>query len=224
MREGTAREEETMSGRWTRITLFVVVWIGVLLLGAVRPALADEPLKDPAAVEAEARAQLEKTPADPELHFKLGNALYDQGRRDEAQASFEKALALKPDFLKAVVNLGVVLNESGKSEEALKYFETALALSPKDVTVLCNKGQALYALRKYQQAVDLYRQSIDIDPKAQLPHYLLGVAFADAGIYREAIVEWNKVVQLDPSSDAATTAQEGIKVLRTLLPPEEQKK
>jgi protein O-GlcNAc transferase len=213
-----------MSGRSTRVAFFVFLGIGILLTGAIRPALAADPARDPAAIEGEIRAQLEKTPADPELLFRLGNALYDQGRRTEAQTSFEKAIALKPDYVKAMVNLGVVLNESGKSEEALKYFESALALSPDDVTVLCNKGQALYALQKYSQATDLYRKGIQLDANAQLPHYLLGVAFADAGIYREAIVEWEKVVKIDPKSEAATTALEGIKVLRTLLPTEEQKK
>jgi tetratricopeptide (TPR) repeat protein len=213
-----------MTGRSTRVAFFVVSLLVALLMGALHPILAADPPKDPAALETEIRAQLEKTPGDPELLFRLGNALYDQGRRQEAQTNFEKALVLKPDFVKAMVNLGVVLNESGKSEEALKYFESALAVSPKDVTVLCNKGQALYALRKYPQAIDLYRQGIRIDANAQLPHYLLGVAFADAGIYREAIVEWEKVVQIDPKTEAATTANEGIKVLRTLLPQGEQAK
>lgn len=213
-----------MTYRATRVAFFVLTMFGVLLATAILPALAADPPKDPAALEAEIRAQLEKTPGDPDLLFSLGNALYDQGRRQEAQSNFEKALAIKPDFVKAMVNLGVVLNESGKSEEALKHFESALAVSPKDVTVICNKGQALYALQKYSQAVELYQQGIRLDSNAQLPHYLLGVAFADAGIYREAIVEWEKVVQIDPKTEAATTATEGIKVLRTLLPKEEQAK
>lgn len=212
-----------MTGRSTRGAVCFALMLGVLISFAVRPAIAADPSKDPAALENELRTQLDKTPADPDLLFQLGNALYDQGRRQEAQATFEKALALKPDFVKAMVNLGVVLNESGKSEEALKYFESALAYSPKDLTILCNKGQALYAMGKYSQATDLYRQGIQIDPNSQLPHYLLGVAFADAGIYREAIVEWEKVVQIDPKTEAATTASEGIKVLRTLLPPEQAK-
>lgn len=175
--------------------------------------------KDPAAMEAQIRAELTKTPDDPELLFKLGNALYDQGRRQEAQTTFEKAIAKKPDFVKAMVNLGVVLHESGKSEEALKHFDAAMAIAPKDVTVLCNKGQALYALRQYPKAIALYKESAALEPMNQLPHYLLGVAFADAGIYREAIAEWERVVAIDPASEAGNTAAEGIKVLRQLLPP-----
>jgi len=213
-----------MSGRSTRVRFFVGLWVGILLAGVLSPVLAAEPSKDAATVEAEIRAQMEKTPSDPELYFKLGNALYDQGRRQEAQVNFEKALSLKPDYLKAMTNLGVVLNESGKSEEALRYFDSALALAPNDITVMCNKGQAFYALRRYPEAINLYLAATKLNPASQLPHYLLGVAFADAGIYREAIVEWEKVVQADPKSDTATTALEGIKVLRTLLPPEGQQK
>lgn len=213
-----------MSGRSRRDAIFAGLWVGILVAALISPVLAEEASKDAAAVEADLRAQLEKTPSDPELYFKLGNALYDQGRRQEAQVSFEKALSLKPDYLKAMTNLGVVLNESGKSEEALRYFDTALAQAPKDVTVICNKGQALYALRRYPEAIDLYRSAMALDGSSQLPHYLLGVAFADAGIYREAIAEWEKVVQANPKSETASTALEGIKVLQTLLPAEDQKK
>jgi tetratricopeptide (TPR) repeat protein len=183
-----------------------------------RPAAQASDAKSPKDREAELRAEIQGKPDDADLQLQLGNALYDQGKRNEAQIAYEKAVELRPDFVKALVNLGVVLNEGAESEKALTYFERALTLSPKDVTVLCNKAQALYALQRYPEAIDLYRMSIELEPANQLPHYLLGVAFADAGIYREAIVEWQRVVEIDPNTEAAGTAAEGIKVLQGLIP------
>lgn len=179
----------------------------MLLTGLLsRGASAEEASKSPASVEAEIRKQLESRPTDAELLFKLGNALYDQGRRTEAEQSYLKSLENDPNYVKAMVNLGIVLNEGGKSLEALKHFDAAEKLAPTDITVLCNKGQALYAVQRYSDAVGYYLKSIQIEPQNQLPHYLLGVAFADVGIYREAIREWRLVVSLGPDTEAAKTA------------------
>ena len=45
----------------------------------------------------------------PELHYNLGNALLDVGRTAEAEASFRRTLALKPDYTAALNNLGGLL-------------------------------------------------------------------------------------------------------------------
>src|SRR4029077_533685 len=45
----------------------------------------------------------------PELHSNLGNAFMDLGRSTEAEASYRRALALKPDYAAAHNNLGNVL-------------------------------------------------------------------------------------------------------------------
>ncbi len=163
------------------------------------------------------KAKLAQDATDYQAAEDLGNLYYDQGKREDAEASYRQAIKIKPDFVPALVNLGVVLNEGAKSDDAVKYFDQALALKPNDITALCNKGQALYALRKYAEAVGLYLQAIKDDDKSQLAHYWLGVAFADAGIYREAILEWQKVVAIDPKTDNASTAKEGIDVLQQLL-------
>ena len=198
------------------VSLLLLIGLSAFLADALRAA-GEEP-KNPVELEQEIREKLKQAPSDPELHYQLGNALYDQGRREEAAASYQKAIEGKPDYVKALVNLGVVLNESSKSEEAIPYFDRAEALAPQDVTVLCNKGLALYALQHYPEAIALYQKSMKLEPRNQLPYYLLGVAFADAGIYREAIREWEKVVAIDPKSESGETAAESIKVLRELLP------
>jgi cytochrome c-type biogenesis protein CcmH/NrfG len=215
---GEVREEERMSSGLYRTVTGLLLLAGLLSLTATPLLAEDEAQKTPVQIEREVRDKLKESPNDPELHYQLGNALYDQGRREEAAASYEKAIKIKPDYVKALVNLGVVLNESSKSEEALVSFDKAEELAPKDVTVLCNKGQALYALQRYPEGIALYQKAMGLEPENQLPYYLLGVAFADAGIYREAIREWEKVVALDPKSEAGETASESIKVLRELVP------
>ena len=89
-----------------------------------------------------------------EAHCNLGNALRDQGklrgsrplshalrpdlpmrsvaraRLDEALASYDRALTLRPDYAEALYNRGNILRELKRFEEALASYDRALALRP----------------------------------------------------------------------------------------------
>jgi tetratricopeptide (TPR) repeat protein len=60
----------------------------------------------------------------------MGNALQDQGKLEEAIASYEKALSLKPDYAEAYNNMGNALKDQGKLEEAIASYEKVLSLKP----------------------------------------------------------------------------------------------
>ena len=47
----------------------------------------------------------------------MGNALQNQGKLDEAIASYNKALSLKPDYAEAYNNMGNALQDQGKLEK-----------------------------------------------------------------------------------------------------------
>ena len=53
----------------------------------------------------------------------MGTALKDQGKLEEAIASYNKALSLKPDYAEAYHNMGVTLQDQGKLEEAISILQ-----------------------------------------------------------------------------------------------------
>src|SRR5690242_16853941 len=61
--------------------------------------------------EAEAcyRRVLAAQPNHVEVRYKLGNALRDQGKLDEAVDAYRQATGIKPDYLPAHFNLGKAL-------------------------------------------------------------------------------------------------------------------
>ncbi len=77
-------------------------------------------------------------------HFNQGNAYKDQGRLEEAIASYEKAVTLAPDFPAAQVNLGSALMQRGRHQEALACFRKALVLEPELAEAWFNLGIAAY--------------------------------------------------------------------------------
>jgi tetratricopeptide (TPR) repeat protein len=62
--------------------------------------------------------------------FARAYAALSEGRADEAQAGFEKVLALVPRHYPSWGNLGTAFLALGRSDDALRCFERALELNP----------------------------------------------------------------------------------------------
>lgn len=69
-------------------------------------------------------------PADPVLHFNLGNVLFGLGRYEQAASSFQQALRFDPHYAEAWNNLGNVRSEQGNCDQAIAAFRQALQLVP----------------------------------------------------------------------------------------------
>jgi tetratricopeptide (TPR) repeat protein len=67
-------------------------------------------------------------PNEPLLYNISGVCYKAIGQLDAAVKSFEKVLAIKPDYIEVNYNLGVTLKELGRLEDAVKSYEKAVAL------------------------------------------------------------------------------------------------
>ena len=67
-----------------------------------------------------------------------GRILLDQGKAEAAVASFQAAIAKKPDMVDAHNNLGNALKELGRVEEAMECYYTARRVEPKATAVFIN--------------------------------------------------------------------------------------
>lgn len=105
---------------------------------------------DYAAAEQSFRRAIENN-AGPQAKFNLGNALYRQGRLDEAKEIFESTEQFRnnPDLLSgAFYNKGNIQLEQEKIVESIESFKNALRLNPRDEDARYNLA---YALSKLQQ-------------------------------------------------------------------------
>ena len=87
----------------------------------------------------------------------------EQGKLDEAVASYQRALRLKPDYAEAHNNLGVAFKEQGKLTEAV-----AAGRGPAPQARLCrahnNLGVAFKEQGKLEAAVASYQQALRLKP------------------------------------------------------------
>src|SRR5262249_45351843 len=90
-------------------------------------------------------------------HNNLGAVLLKAGKAQAAYASFERALALKPQHAEAHHNLANALAELGRDDEALASCRRATALDPghaqanfTEALLLLTKGQLREGFEKYE--------------------------------------------------------------------------
>ena len=88
---------------------------------------------------------LAAAPSNAEVHFRLGLALRDQQRLDDAATSYRRAIELQPAYVEAHNNLGSVLQMLEQSDAALAAYRRAVALGPTFAQPYLNLGR-LYAL------------------------------------------------------------------------------
>lgn len=179
---------------------------------------------DPREQEIEALlAEVEKSPRDYDLRYKLANAYHVAGHLHSALLQFTEAVRIDSTQSRAWVNRGVVLKELGRSDEAAESFKKAIAASPTDALAQINLGDILLTQKKYGPAVDAYRTAIRLDPKFPNSYYSLAIAFAESGLYRDAARAWRKCAELaaapgenaDPST--AERALENAKLMDEII-------
>jgi len=149
-----------------------------------------------ARVELEAAARL--LPADPEVHYYLGNALQAHGAAAAAAASQRRALALKEDFPEAHNQLGLCLVALHEPAAALASFRRALELAPRFAAALGNLGDALYRDGRPAAAVAAYRRMLQLEPDSSIGHNHLGNALVGLGEFAAAIASYRRAIALRP--------------------------
>ena len=191
-------------------------------MSAAKPAAAKPaaPKTAPAA-PVDSLTRLERMVAKDSTNFdnlyQLGVVYLDRERTPEAARVLEKAVSIRPNDLKALVNLGAAEDAMGHGEAAQGYYRRALAASPGDSVATCRLASSLYAQQNYKESIGLLRKLIVDKPRSHCAYFTLGVAFADAGLYRDAIRSWQKVVEYAPESAEAVSARESIEVLSKYL-------
>jgi protein O-GlcNAc transferase len=64
------------------------------------------------------------------IYSNMGTALQEQGKLDEAIASYHKALSINPNSVEAHSNLGTALKDQGRWDEAIASYQKALSIKP----------------------------------------------------------------------------------------------
>lgn len=151
-------------------------------------------------------AAAQRLPADAVAQLNLGNALARLGRLQEAQASFERALAIHPEFAEAHDHLGDVMLQLGRFDDAALHCRRALKIKPDYAEAHHTLGNALLKLARVDDAIGSLRRALAISSDFAEAHLSLGHALRSIGRLGEAVAGYRAALLNRPDLVAAHIA------------------
>lgn len=150
---------------------------------------------------------------DAELHYGLGQVYALMGERENAVASYERALELSPmeesrykHFArrissrrdKILLRMGLLYGETGDHAKAMEFYEKALLDNPLNADAEFNLAVSLGNLDRTDEAMSHYERARDMDPSHSRARVNLAILYVRSGRKSEAIKELRIVLKIDP--------------------------
>ena len=146
-------------------------------------ALFNVPDVDAAREEAEAAAA--SSPDAPQPQYILGLIAKQQGRAEDALASFGRVLKIDPRDVGTNVQVGQLLSQQRKYEEAANAFRVALEEEPYNGTALYNLGTVLLRAGKREEGQAALQRFQTL--RASGAATVIGQSYLEQGRYAEAV-------------------------------------
>ncbi|WP_341738406.1 TIGR04372 family glycosyltransferase [Microcoleus sp. CAWBG640] len=119
-------------------------------------------------------------------YFQAANKLKQEGKLEEAIASYRQAIEHNPKFYLSHHNLGEALAKLERWDEAVTSYDRAIQLNPNSVWSYYNLGEALAKLCRWEDAIASYRRAIELSPDFYKFYSSLGAALCKQGRTEEA--------------------------------------
>jgi predicted O-linked N-acetylglucosamine transferase (SPINDLY family) len=108
---------------------------------------------------------LEKDPADEVALVNLGKCQVVLNQPEAALLSYEKALAIKPDYAEALFGRGNILRRRGQLEAALASYDRVLSSVPSHLGALNNCCIVLEKLDRREELINAYQRLLSAAPE-----------------------------------------------------------
>jgi predicted TPR repeat methyltransferase len=137
---------------------------------------------------------------DPEIWFYLGAVHGSLGDASNAEVSFREAIALRPDFFQARLNLGNALKEQGRYADAAVEYRAAIKLTPQHAPAWCALSYVLTAQGMLPEAEQAGRRAVELAPNAAESYIALGSVRLAKKELGDALHLFSEALKRDPNS------------------------
>lgn len=179
------------------------------LLRASCYRLADKP----AMAMEECREAIAADPTSEEAHRRLADMLHNKADYAGAVDHYEKAVALRPDYMQARYNLAMSLLAQRKTDEAIVHLRWLTEHGVGLPSVHYQLARILKETGDVDGAAEQYRQAIALQPDYYQAHNNLANILMAQGKVDEAIAHWRKALEVNP--DYMTAQQNLTRALRS---------
>jgi tetratricopeptide (TPR) repeat protein len=156
-----------------------------------------------------------KVAAPEEVYFRIGQLQAEKKDWPAAEASYLKALEVKPGHPGATLELANVYQVSGQKEKAAEQMAKAQVSGAGDANVQYSTGVLHINAGRQDEAAAAFKKAIAIDPGHAESYYHLGTIALNQNNIPEAIGLLEKYLSLNPTNaQNVATAQALIKALK----------
>ncbi len=131
-------------------------------------AQADAEADRDADAVSEFQAAIKAAPQQPGLHEELGTEFWKLNKIEEAEAEFNRELAIDPHSLLATYKLGSLLVEGAKPEEGKPLIEAALREDPNLKEAYYYLGRAHMQLGNESEALEALKKAVAINSNSEI--------------------------------------------------------
>lgn len=144
------------------------------------------------------KAQLERNPGNYPVALKLGIALFQAGKIEEAIAAFTQAASMGTDEIGAHLNLAKLLRAQGDALKAQEWLLRAYNMSPSSAEARYDIGQAFFDGRAFGEAARAFTGALAVDPKHRMAGLQLIAANLSLGNLAGAKEQVGRMVEQFP--------------------------
>ena len=138
-------------------------------------------------------------PNDVEAYGLLANIFNKAGRNQEAEATLQQAIRLRPGYWPTYQRLGVFYLDQRQYEKSAHSFLTGIAIAPSVAALHYNLGALYFTQNRWPDAGVEFEKSLAIRPTA-LAYSNLGTVRFFEGKYQEAAEQFQHATQLQPNN------------------------
>ena len=135
--------------------------------------------------------------------WKIGDSFYNLEAYENAIASYDNSLKIKPDYHEAWNNRGIALGKLGRLEEEIASYDQALKIKPDDHKAWYNRGSVLGNLGRLKEEIASYDNSLKIKPDYPDAWNNRGIALENLGRLEKAIASFDEALKFKPDDHEA---------------------
>jgi predicted O-linked N-acetylglucosamine transferase (SPINDLY family) len=135
---------------------------------------------------------------EPALHTVRGDGLVRLGRRAEARAAYQAALAGEPQHGAALIGLARLDFDDGAVDAALTALDTAMAVMPGAAEPCIAKAILLGELGRRDEALAVCQTGLARDPANAEIYYNMGCLLLESGALQAALSAFDSTLAIDP--------------------------